>query len=50
MIALVLAAIACFFRPTNGVVWVFLGLTLLFQYRKSFKALSNIIYHVLIVL
>ncbi|OUM59808.1 glycosyltransferase family 22 protein [Piromyces sp. E2] len=50
IIALALAAIACFFRPTNGVVWIFLGLSLIFQYRKSFKALSNIIYYVLIVL
>ncbi|ORX57681.1 hypothetical protein BCR36DRAFT_409156, partial [Piromyces finnis] len=50
MISLILAAIACFFRPTNGIIWVFLGLSLLFQYRKSLKTLLNIIYHVLIVL
>jgi len=50
MISLTLAAIACFFRPTNGVLWIFLGLALLFQYRKSLKALINIIYHVLIIL
>jgi len=50
MISLILAAIACFFRPTNGIVWVFMGLVMLFQYRKSLKALINIIYHVLIIL
>eukprot|EP00833_Pecoramyces_ruminatium_P004060 jgi/Orpsp1_1/1178092/evm.model.c7180000063995.1 len=49
MIALTLAAIACFFRPTNGVVWIFLGIVLLFQYRKSLRTLINIIYHVFIV-
>ncbi|ORX79210.1 hypothetical protein BCR32DRAFT_205983 [Anaeromyces robustus] len=50
MIALSLAAVACFFRPTNGIIWIFTGIVFLFQYRKSFKALLNIIYHVLIVL
>jgi len=50
MISLSLAAIACFFRPTNGIVWIFLGINLLIQYRKSLKSLINIIYHVLIVL
>ncbi|ORY26369.1 hypothetical protein LY90DRAFT_427076 [Neocallimastix californiae] len=49
MISLSLAAIACFFRPTNGIVWIFLGINLLIQYRKSLKSLINIIYHVLIV-
>jgi len=50
MIALALAAIACFFRPTNGIIWIFLGITILFQYRKSLKALINIVYGVLIIL
>jgi phosphatidylinositol glycan class B len=49
MIALALAAIACFFRPTNGIIWIFLGITILFQYRKSLKALINIVYGVLII-
>lgn len=36
-ISLIFAAIACIFRPTNAIFWVYLGAKYVIQFRNKFK-------------
>lgn len=42
-ISLILASIACIMRPTNGLIWLFLGINLIWTSSKKISVISNAI-------
>ncbi|KAK6456923.1 glycosyl phosphatidylinositol synthesis [Scheffersomyces xylosifermentans] len=43
VLSIAIALITCIVRPTNSIIWIFLGLHYLFQLRKRFYEVSKII-------